>query len=135
MRITWAKPERTTMSDRTVAADPLERAARAYIAACEGNHPDPDTAMSRLVHAALELAPVIGITPEDGRTVDYRALLKRYMACVVADDFMVGERCASELVGEYTTADLEALCMVLAEVTAENDESSVVVRSGSVRER
>lgn len=35
--------------------DPLEDAARAYILACEGKHPDPDSALSNLVREAAKL--------------------------------------------------------------------------------
>jgi len=40
--------------------DPLAQAARAYLAACVGLHPDPDAALSNLVRAAASLAHLIG---------------------------------------------------------------------------
>lgn len=53
-RIHDEEPEMMPVRTKREFDDPLEGAARAYILACEGKHPDPDSALSNLVREAAK---------------------------------------------------------------------------------
>lgn len=52
----------------TSANDPLTEAAREYLTAVEGGHPDPDAALARLVCEAMKIAPAVGVSATARRT-------------------------------------------------------------------
>jgi hypothetical protein len=73
--------------------------------------------MIAMVERAQATAPTLTLSTH---AVDYRRLLKKYMAAVFSDDCFIAERCASQDGGNYTPQEAAVLGQLASEIGDED---------------